>query len=93
MGIEIIFSAVYNGIITNMEVSTMKLKNKIAVITGAAAGIGRGTAIKFAMEGAKLALIDINRELLDVTAAELEKYNTEVVCYTCDISNESAVYV
>ena len=70
----------------------MKLKNKIAVITGAAAGIGRGTAIKFAMEGAKLALIDINRELLDVTAAELEKYNAEVVCYTCDISNESAVY-
>ena len=48
----------------------MKLKNKVAVITGAAVGIGRGTAIKFAEEGARLALIDMNRETLDLTASE-----------------------
>ena len=70
----------------------MKLKDKVAVITGASVGIGRGTAIKFAEEGARLALIDMNRETLDVTASELEQYGVEVACYTCDISNEDAVY-
>ena len=42
----------------------MKLKNKIAVITGSAGGIGLATARKFALEGAKVILWDINSENL-----------------------------
>ena len=42
----------------------MRLKNKIAIITGAAAGFGKGIAKKFSEEGAKLILVDINKDLL-----------------------------
>jgi NAD(P)-dependent dehydrogenase (short-subunit alcohol dehydrogenase family) len=46
---------------------TMRLKNKIAVVTGAASGIGRSTAQVFAREGCKVALVDINEAGLKET--------------------------
>ena len=42
----------------------MRLKNKIAIITGSASGFGKGIAKKFSDEGAKLILVDINSNLL-----------------------------
>lgn len=39
-----------------------RLDNKVAVITGAASGIGRGTAIRFAAEGASVVIADLNEE-------------------------------
>lgn len=65
----------------------MKFQNKAAMITGAAVGIGRATAIEMAKEGAKLALLDVNPETLDALKKELEVYPVEVVTYTCDISD------
>ena len=38
----------------------MKLQNRVAVVTGAAVGIGKAAAIKLASEGASVALIDLN---------------------------------
>ncbi len=43
----------------------MRLKNKIAIITGAASGFGKGISKKFSKEGAKLILVDINKGLLE----------------------------
>lgn len=43
----------------------MKLKDKVAIITGAASGMGKAIAIRFAKEGAKVVLSDINQEALD----------------------------
>lgn len=40
----------------------MKFNGKTALVTGAAAGIGRAVAIKFAKEGAKVAIVDVNAE-------------------------------
>ena len=65
----------------------MKFQNKVALITGAAVGIGRATALEMAKEGAKLALIDINPETLDALKKELEVYPVEVETYVCDISD------
>ena len=69
----------------------MKFYNKIVLITGAAVGIGRGAAILFAMEGAKLVLADLNLEKLQALKGELAQYTSDILIYECDISNEGRV--
>ena len=49
----------------------MKLKGKVAAITGGARGIGHSTAVKFAAEGARVAVCDINPELIEQTLREI----------------------
>src|SRR5580658_1666320 len=51
----------------------MLLKDKVALITGAASGIGRASAIRFANEGAKVMVADVRAETASNTAAEIEK--------------------
>jgi len=58
----------------------MKLKDQVAVITGAAQGIGRAIAEAFAKEGANVVVSDINTELAKKTAQEInQKYNVETL--------------
>jgi 3-oxoacyl-[acyl-carrier protein] reductase len=49
----------------------MLLKDKVALITGAGNGIGRATAVRFAQEGAKLVLTDLDKKGLEATAGEV----------------------
>ena len=51
----------------------MRLKNKTAIITGAASGFGKGIAKKFTEEGAKLIMVDINSKLLRKTSKSLSQ--------------------
>lgn len=69
----------------------MNFKGKTALITGAAAGIGRGTAITFAQYGAKVVMVDVNKEMLMNVKEEIEKMGAEVLAYVCDISDEEKV--
>jgi len=69
----------------------MNLKGKVAVITGAAAGIGKGCAVKFAQCGADLALLDLSMEKLETVKAGLAAYPVKVETYVCDVSDETAV--
>jgi len=50
----------------------MRLKDKVAVITGAASGIGKEIAITFAREGGKVVIADLDQKAADATAAELD---------------------
>src|SRR5688572_23717933 len=51
----------------------MKLQDRVAIITGAASGIGAGTARVFAEQGARLVLVDRDGERLEATALEVEE--------------------
>jgi len=50
----------------------MRLKDKVAVVTGAASGIGKEIARTFADEGAKIIIADLNQQGADAAAKELE---------------------
>lgn len=63
-----------------------RLEGKVALLTGAASGIGRATAIAFAGEGARLALVDVNYESLQLVVEELRKCRTDVLPLFGDIS-------
>ena len=69
----------------------LSFANKVAVITGAAGGIGQALAVAMAREGARLALSDIDREGLARTA-ELLPPGTEVRSYHLDVTDEAAVF-
>lgn len=67
------------------------LEGKVAVITGAADGIGRATAVLFAREGAKLILADINEQGLEETVMLVKNEDGAVVSKPTDVSRESDV--
>lgn len=70
----------------------MKFTDKTALITGAAVGIGRAAAIKFAQNGANLILVDIDKEKLEDIKKEIETYTKNVLIFQCDVSDEERVY-
>jgi meso-butanediol dehydrogenase/(S,S)-butanediol dehydrogenase/diacetyl reductase len=68
-----------------------RLQDKIAVITGAASGIGRATAIIFAREGARLVLADLQEKGLQETLAAVREAGGEAVTKPVDVSVEQQV--
>ena len=70
----------------------MNFNGKVALVTGAAVGIGRATAILFAQNGAKLVLVDVNEEKLTALKDELAAYTRDVLTFVCDVSDEALVY-
>lgn len=69
----------------------MKLKDKVAIITGSASGIGRGIAETFAKEGAKVVIADLNLDEAQATAAEFKRDGFEAMAVSMDVSNEAQV--
>lgn len=69
----------------------LNFEGKVAVITGAASGIGAATAAKLAAAGAKLCLADVNPVTLTQTAAELALPATDIITVTSDVSLQADV--
>ena len=69
----------------------MKLKNKVAIITGGGQGIGRVIALRFVAEGARVCLASRNNDKLEETAREIEAMGGEVCVVPADISREAEV--
>lgn len=66
-------------------------KNKVAVVTGAAAGIGEATARTFAKSGATVALVDRDKEKGALTTAQIVSAGGQAKFYTCDVTSATQV--
>ena len=66
----------------------MELKGKVAIITGAASGIGRATAILFAKEGARVIVADINDDGGKETVKIIKNYGKQAFFIHTDVSKE-----
>ena len=70
---------------------TKPLENKIALVTGAARGIGQAIALQLAADGADLALCDVKAEWLDDTVAKVKALGRRAEAYAMDVANGAAV--
>ena len=69
----------------------MKLKNKVALITGGSSGIGRATAVAMAREGAKIALTARRAERCQEAVEEIEGMGGEALALPGDVANADHV--
>jgi 3-oxoacyl-[acyl-carrier protein] reductase len=69
----------------------MLLKDKVAIITGGAKGMGRGMALRFAAEGCAVAIADIAVKEAEEAAAEIAKKGGKALAVRCDVTNISQV--
>ena len=68
---------------------TNELKNKIAVVTGAASGIGAAISKIFAARGAKLGLLDIDETAVQAAAADMVADGIDAIGISCDVARET----
>jgi 3-hydroxybutyrate dehydrogenase len=69
----------------------MRLDDKVALVTGAASGIGREIAATFFREGARVAIADLNSEAAEVTARTLDPSGKRAIGVTMDVTDEKQV--
>ena len=68
------------------------LKDKVVIVTGGAAGIGRATAERFAAEGAKVVVVDMRQEDCDRVASELaSEHGADTLAVAADVTKKDAV--
>ena len=68
-----------------------RLEGKTAVVTGASSGIGRGTALRFAQEGATVALMARRHDLLEELTEEIRAFGGTAIPIPCDITDREQV--
>lgn len=69
----------------------MKLKGKVAIVTGAAQGIGRAYANRFAAEGAAVGLLDIREDQAKAVEREIEDKGGQALALKADVTSESSM--
>jgi NAD(P)-dependent dehydrogenase (short-subunit alcohol dehydrogenase family) len=69
----------------------MRLKSRVAIVTGAASGIGQEIARTFAREGARVAIVDINAEGAQRAAAQIIDEGGQAMAVALDVTHESQV--
>ena len=69
----------------------MRLTDKVSIITGAGQGIGRATAEKFASEGAKVAVCDINQAAVDDTVRAIIDAGGQAAGFNVDVTDKDSI--
>jgi 2-dehydro-3-deoxy-L-rhamnonate dehydrogenase (NAD+) len=80
---------------SSLEVSAAvwndRFAGQVAIVTGAASGLGQGIAFRLAREGAKVALVDVNGERLDRAVREFQRHGLTVLPFVADVADEATV--
>jgi NAD(P)-dependent dehydrogenase (short-subunit alcohol dehydrogenase family) len=66
----------------------MRLKNKIGIVTAAGSGMGRAGAIRFAQEGASVAVVDLNKEATDAVVNQITNAGGKAIALSGDLTSE-----
>jgi 2-hydroxycyclohexanecarboxyl-CoA dehydrogenase len=69
----------------------MKLKDRVAVVTGSGSGIGRAIALAMAREGARIAVVDLNEVGAQETVKEIEKEGGQAHPYRADVTKKAQI--
>ncbi|MDQ3156396.1 MAG: acetoin reductase [Actinomycetota bacterium] len=70
----------------------MSIDGKVALITGAGQGIGRGIALRLARDGADIAIVDLDEQKMASVAAEVREIGSKATTFVSDISDRAQVY-
>ena len=71
--------------------STKRFVQKVAIVTGAAQGMGKQVALDLTQEGARVVICDILADLLDETRKEIEQSGGECISVICDVTNSQQI--
>ena len=66
----------------------MRLENKIGIVTAAASGMGRAGAVRFAAEGASVAVVDLNKEETDAVVRQITAAGGKAIGLSGDLTND-----
>jgi len=69
----------------------MRLQHKVAIITGAGSGMGRGEALRFAQEGAAVAVVDVNGAAAQAVADEIKAAGGRAIAVTADVTSSDDI--
>ena len=68
-----------------------RFSDKVVMVTGAGSGIGKASAQRIAAEGGSIFCVDLNREAVEATVAEIVSNSGKACAHSCDVSDEAAV--
>jgi 3-oxoacyl-[acyl-carrier protein] reductase len=69
----------------------MRLKDKVAIITGSARGIGQATALKFSAEGARVVVCDLDRKAVDEVVAQIAAVGGQATGFTVNVTDKASI--
>ena len=70
----------------------MNLEGKVAIVTGGAQGIGKGIVERYVKENAKVAIFDIEKDMLEATEAEMKSMGGDVMKFTVDVLSKEQIF-